>query len=102
MEYLFSYGTLQDLQVQEQIFGRLLKGKRDSALGFKKMENAVYGRYPLVINTNNPEDKVAGMAYEMDQADLKKADIYETSAYKRQKFPLESGDEAWIYIENSN
>tara|TARA_E500000318_G_C3521380_1_gene196550 strand:- start:657 stop:965 length:309 start_codon:yes stop_codon:yes gene_type:complete len=102
LEYLFSYGTLQDLQVQEYIFGRLLKGKEDAALGFKKMDNAVYGRYPLVVHTNNPEDKVAGMAYEVNDTDLKKADIYETSAYKREKFPLESGDEAWIYIENSN
>ncbi|WP_421813520.1 gamma-glutamylcyclotransferase family protein [Flagellimonas sp.] len=102
MKYLFSYGTLQELQVQEYIFGRLLKGKEDVALGFKKMDNAVYGRYPLVVNTKNPEDKVAGMAYEVNDADLKKADIYETSAYKRGKFHLESGDEAWIYIENSN
>lgn len=102
MEYLFSYGTLQDLQVQEHVFGRLLTGKPDAALGFKKLENAVYGRYPLVVNTKNPEDKVAGMAYGVNDADLEKADIYETSAYKREKFPLESGDEAWIYIENSN
>ncbi|NVN16734.1 gamma-glutamylcyclotransferase [Muricauda sp. HICW] len=102
MDYLFSYGTLQDHQVQQYIFGRLLHGKADVALGFKKLENAVYGRYPLVINTNNPEDKVVGVAYEVNEVDLKKADIYETNAYKRQKFPLESGDEAWIYIENSN
>lgn len=102
MEYLFSYGTLQDLQVQEYIFGRILDGKPDTALGFKKIENAVYGRYPLVIHTNNPKDKVEGMAYEVNDADLKKADIYETSAYKREKFRLESGEEAWIYIENSN
>ncbi|MBO0331224.1 gamma-glutamylcyclotransferase family protein [[Muricauda] lutisoli] len=102
MEYLFSYGTLQDLQVQQYIFGRLLKGRTDAALGFKKLENAVYGRYALVINTDNHEDKVMGMAYEVNETDLKKADIYETSAYKRQKFSLESGDEAWIYIENSD
>ena len=66
MEYLFSYGTLQDLQVQQYIFGRLLKGKADAALGFKKMENAVYGRYPLVVSTKNLGDKVAGMAYEVN------------------------------------
>jgi gamma-glutamylcyclotransferase (GGCT)/AIG2-like uncharacterized protein YtfP len=102
LAYLFSYGTLQDLQVQQYNFGRLLKGKADAALGFKKMENAVYGRYPLVVNTNNPGDKVVGIAYEVNDSDLKKADIYETIAYKREKFPLESGDEAWIYIENSN
>lgn len=102
MEYLFSYGTLQDPQVQEYIFGRILDGGPDTAPGFKKMENAVYGRYPLVIRTDNPEDKVEGMAYEVNDADLKKADIYETRAYKREKFRLESGEEAWIYIENSN
>lgn len=88
--------------MQKHIFGRLLTGKPDAALGFKKLENAVYGQYPLVVHTNNLENKVAGMAYEVNDSDLKKADIYETSAYKREKFPLESGDEAWIYIENSN
>ncbi|WP_293297347.1 gamma-glutamylcyclotransferase family protein [Allomuricauda sp.] len=102
MEFIFSYGTLQDTQVQEYIFGRILNGKPDTALGFKKIENAVYGRYPLVINTNDPEHKVKGMAYEVSDTDLLKADIYETNAYKREKFLLESGDEAWIYIKNSN
>lgn len=101
MEYLFTYGTLQDPQVQEYIFGRFLKGMPDALLGFKKMENAVYGRYPLVLQTNNYQDKVNGQVYEVTEDDLKKADIYETSAYKRKKFPLESGGTAWVYVENS-
>ncbi|WP_036381920.1 gamma-glutamylcyclotransferase family protein [Muricauda sp. MAR_2010_75] len=101
MEYLFTYGTLQDLQVQEYIFGRILDGKSDFLFGFKRFENAVYGRYPLVLHTQNGEDKVEGMVYEVSMADLKKADIYETSAYKREKFHLESGVVAWVYIENS-
>lgn len=101
MEYLFTYGTLQDLQVQEYIFGRTLTGVPGALLGFKKMENAVYGRYPLVLQTKNLEDKVGGTMYEVSEADLKKADIYETSAYKREKFLLESGTMAWVYIENS-
>lgn len=102
MEYLFSYGTLQDPQVQEYIFGRLLQGKTDTVLGFKKQDKAVFGRYPLVVHTGNPEDKVLGMAYKVNLNDLKKADIYETKAYKRELFTLESGDKAWIYVENSN
>ncbi|MBO0323829.1 gamma-glutamylcyclotransferase [Muricauda sp. CAU 1633] len=101
MEYLFTYGTLQDLQVQEYIFGRILDGKPDFLSGFKRFENAVYGRYPLVLHTENEEDKVEGMVYKVSIADLKKADIYETSAYKREKFHLESGTVAWVYIENS-
>lgn len=101
MEYLFTYGTLQDPQVQEYIFGRTLNGTPDALLGFKKMENAVYGRYPLVIQTKKMEDKVEGTRYEVSEIDLKKADIYETSIYKREKFPMESGSSAWVYIENS-
>ncbi|NAY92625.1 gamma-glutamylcyclotransferase [Muricauda sp. JGD-17] len=101
MEYLFTYGTLQDLQVQEYVFGRILHGYKDCLLGFKKMENVIYGRYPLVIRTENSEDKVVGKVYETELLDLEKADIYETSAYKREKFKLESGKEAWVYLENS-
>ena len=101
MELLFTYGTLQDHQVQEYIFGRTLNGLSDAILGFKKMENAVYDRYPLVLQTNNLSDKVDGRVYVVTESDLKKADIYETSAYKREKFALESGGEAWVYVENS-
>ncbi|MBO6531787.1 MAG: gamma-glutamylcyclotransferase [Muricauda sp.] len=102
MEYLFSYGTLQDPQVQESVFGRWLNGKTDAVTGFQKMENAVYGRYPIVAHTGNPKHKVKGMAYEVSAVDLKKADRYETEAYKRELFTLESGAKAWIYVENSN
>lgn len=101
MEYLFTYGTLQDPQVQEYIFGYILAGRPDFLFGFKRFENAVYGQYPLVLQTQNGEDKVEGMVYEVSITDLKKADIYETSAYKREKFRLESGTVAWVYIENS-
>lgn len=101
MTYLFTYGTLQDLQVQEYVFGRTIDGLPDHLLGFKKLENAVYERYPLVVQTQNPQDKVEGKVYEVSEIDLKKADIYETHAYKRQKFPLESGKKAWVYVENS-
>ncbi|TMU54702.1 gamma-glutamylcyclotransferase family protein [Flagellimonas algicola] len=102
MEYLFTYGTLQDLQVQQYIFGRILTGKSDFLSGFKKMENAIYNRYPLVIQSGNPKDTVQGMVYEITPLDLAKSDIYETSAYIREKVVLESGIEAWLYVKNSN
>ncbi len=101
MEHLFTYSTLQDEQVQEYLFGRILNGSEDYLLGFKRLENAIYNRYPLVIRTDNAEDKVHGMAYEVTLSDLQKADIYETTAYKREKFALKSGKEAWVYLENS-
>jgi len=102
MEYLFTYGTLQDTQVQEYIFGRILEGQSDSVLGFKVLENAVYGKYALAQQTSNLEDETPGVVYEVTLSELKKADVYETSAYRREKFPLKSGKQAWIYVENSN
>ncbi|MGX1931339.1 gamma-glutamylcyclotransferase family protein [Flagellimonas sp. 2504JD4-2] len=102
MEYLFTYGTLQDIQVQQYIFQRKLKGQPDSLRGFKRMDNAVYGRYPLVVRTNNPQNTVEGQVYEVSMEELSKADIYETSAYSRIKLTLESGIEAWVYLENSD
>lgn len=101
MEHLFTYGTLQDEQVQQYLFGRTLPGYQDSLLGFKRLENAVYQRYPLVVKTENTKDEVHGMAYEVSFSDLKKADIYETTAYKREKITLKSGKKAWVYLENS-
>ncbi|MEX0312792.1 MAG: gamma-glutamylcyclotransferase family protein, partial [Allomuricauda sp.] len=79
-----------------------LKGQNDSLIGFKRMENAVYGRYPLVIKTNNPENMVKGKVYKVSEEELYKADIYETNAYTWVKLPLESGVEAWVYLENSH
>ena len=70
-------------------------------MGFKRLENAVYGKYPLVALTDNPADIVQGMVYEVSETDLKRADIYETSAYKREKFRLRSGMDAWVYLKNS-
>ncbi len=102
MEYLFTYGTLQDEQVQQYIFNRTLFGKRDFLPGFKRMENAVYGRYPLVLQTHDPADYVEGKVYELTEPELKKADVYETAAYKRMKMPLRSGVSAWVYVENSH
>lgn len=101
MEHLFTYGTLQEEQVQQDVFGRLVQGHPDALLGFKKMENAVYGQYPVVIPTEDAKDKVKGTVYQVSLTNLEKADAYETDAYKREKFPLESGLEAWVYIENS-
>ncbi|RIV48536.1 gamma-glutamylcyclotransferase [Flagellimonas taeanensis] len=101
LEYLFTYGTLQEKQVQQDVFGHLVEGHPDALLGFKKMENAVYGQYPLVMRTADAKDKVKGTVYKVTITDLEKADVYESNAYKRVKFPLESGLEAWVYIENS-
>lgn len=100
--FLFTYGTLQDPQVQQYVFGRALEGKADKLPKFKWIENAVYGRYPLVKPTAIPSDFVTGMVYRVNEEELATCDIYETSAYRREIFSLNSGIEAWVYVENSD
>ncbi|WP_420603110.1 gamma-glutamylcyclotransferase family protein [Flagellimonas sp.] len=102
MEHLFTYGTLQDNQVQQYIFNRVLEGQSDSLPGFKRVENAVYDRYLLAVKTNRPEDKVEGKVYKVSLEELNKADIYETNAYQRVKMILTSGISAWVYVESLN
>ncbi|MEM8999475.1 MAG: gamma-glutamylcyclotransferase family protein [Bacteroidota bacterium] len=101
LEYLFTYGTLQNRQVQQYVFGRILKGIPDHITGYKYLENAIYQRYPLVQRSNNMKHTVKGMVYELSKSDLLRCDVYETSAYKREKVILQSGTVAWVYIENS-
>jgi hypothetical protein len=36
MALLFSYGTLQQVEVQRSTFGRLLRGERDELVGFEQ------------------------------------------------------------------
>lgn len=101
MPFLFTYGTLQDLQVQEYVFGRILKGHPDELPHFKRFKNAVYNRYPLVKPSKHSSDTVKGTVYKVTDDELTLCDAYETTAYKRNIFELTSGIKAWVYVDNS-
>ena len=101
MALLFTYGTLQDTQVQKYVFGRVLEGRQDELPKFKWIKNAVYDRYPLVQPTGSKNDSVMGWVYEVTDEELLTCDVYETSSYRRQRLKLASGNEAWVYVENS-
>lgn len=105
-QLLFSYGTLQDQSIQMKLFGRKLQGSTDSLEGFK-MEyidlntpdsewNARFV-YPIAIPTNSSEDCIEGVVYEVSTDDLKIADTYEGSSYRRIEFVLKSGRTCWFY-----
>lgn len=99
MEYLFTYGTLQENEVQLNLFKRKLGGGKEVLKGFLLSKNKVYGRYPTISRTNNSMDIVEGMAYEVTPSELKKADIYEGEGYERHTVVLASGKTAWAYME---
>lgn len=109
IQKLFSYGTLQQENVQIATFGRILKGTADSLTGYRldqvKIEDAkviaTSGKeyHPILIKTNDPNDTVIGTIFEISSNELKQADTYEVDAYVRVEGNFASGKTAWIYAD---
>ena len=107
MELLFSYGTLQQAQVQIANFGRKLKGKSDRLPNYRVGEIEITDQrvlresgkafHPILEYTGNPQDQVAGTVFELTAQELLQADDYEVDDYQRISAVLESGLRCWIY-----
>jgi gamma-glutamylcyclotransferase (GGCT)/AIG2-like uncharacterized protein YtfP len=102
MEQLFTYGSLQNADVQETIFGRKLEGKPEILVGYTVKEISIeeeFGmeKYPIIVPTQNEEDTISGILYELSPSDLQKTDTYEGYHYKRIQVALESKQTAWVY-----
>jgi gamma-glutamylcyclotransferase (GGCT)/AIG2-like uncharacterized protein YtfP len=109
MPLIFSYGTLQEENVQLFTFGRLLHGQRDELPGFEqslvRIEDpqivAASGKTHHANATFNGKDDscVSGTVFEITDAELAAADQYEqTAAYKRIAVTLASGKQSWVYV----
>ena len=97
MPYLFAYGTLQQDDVQRATFGRPLQGQHDALVGFER--TMVRGRLNVTA-TGRLDDRVAGIVFEVTDADLAAADRYEERAsYARIAGTLASGKQAWVYVD---
>lgn len=100
-EYLFTYGTLQDDMIQAAVYSRRLSGSPDILRGYRISDHKVAGAYPVIVNTNVPEDSVEGVVYMVTNKELLKTDAYEGVAYKRLRATLDSGKECWVYTGKS-
>lgn len=109
MPLLFSYGTLQEEQVQLSTFGRLLQGQRDELPRFEpslvKIEDpqaaAASGRthHANVTFNGRSDSRVSGTVFEITDTELAAADLYEEdAAYNRMTVTLASGKQAWVYV----
>ena len=105
MPLLFSYGSLQQPEVQRSTFGRLLHGEADELPEFEpslvQIEDvrivAASGvtHYANVIFNGRSDSRVAGSVFEISDAELVAADGYERIAnYKRIAATLASGKHA--------
>ncbi len=109
MPHLFSYGTLQQDDVQRATFGRLLSGSADVLPGYSRDMVAIDDpqvvatsgktHHPIVRRGGPAADGVAGTVFEISDAELAQADAYEVAAYRRVAVTLASGLSAWVYVD---
>ena len=111
MEYLFSYGTLRQQNVQLKNFGRLLDGAEDALKKFILKDIEITDKvvlevsdkkfHPILSYTGNEKDKVMGTVFKITSDELLKADGYEVEDYKRVEVTLESGRKSWAYVKKN-
>ena len=104
---LFSYGTLRQPEVQLATFGRLLTGRTAAVVGYRLdwltiTDPAVIAtsgsdRHPLLVPDASAA-AVPGTVFEITVDELLAADEYEVDDYTRVLVPLDSGEEAWVYV----
>jgi gamma-glutamylcyclotransferase (GGCT)/AIG2-like uncharacterized protein YtfP len=109
MPLLFSYGTLQQEEVQRATFGRALTGEKDLLLGYEpslvKIADPALARrlgrthHDNVAATGDDWSSVQGTVFEVTDAELAMADRFEAEfLYTRINGALASGKEAWVYV----
>ncbi|WP_033820646.1 gamma-glutamylcyclotransferase family protein [Kitasatospora sp. MBT63] len=106
---LFSYGTLQQGEVQLARFGRLLDGRPDALPGHRLDHVRITDPeviaasgsdlHPLVVVSTDPADAVDGSVFAITDAELAAADDYEADDYVRAEVALRSGTRAWAYLD---
>ena len=100
MPLLFSYGTLQQEDVQMTTFGRRLSGARDELPRFERAVATVGTRQHANVRFNGNEgSRVAGTVFEVSEEELARADEFEAQfSYQRITAALASGRQAWLYV----
>jgi hypothetical protein len=107
MPALFSYGTLQQPEVQLANYGRELEGSADVLVGYRLAPLTISDASVLALSgkavhwiaraSGDPADRIAGMLFHLSDAELAASDAYEVADYSPVEAALESGSWAWVY-----
>ena len=108
MPFLFSYGTLQQREVQQATYGRLLMGTRDALAGYRLealtisdpevVRSSGKAVHMIARHTGGPHDRIDGTCFHITDQELAMTDTYEVADYSRAEVELESGQRAFVYI----
>jgi GNAT superfamily N-acetyltransferase len=109
MPLLFSYGSLQQPDVQLATYGRRLEGHGDALVGYEPVLVMIadqglaarLGRthHNNVMANGSDASRVAGTVFEITDAELVSTDAYEAAFfYQRVAANLASGRQTWVYV----
>jgi gamma-glutamylcyclotransferase (GGCT)/AIG2-like uncharacterized protein YtfP len=108
-ELLFSYGTLQNIEVQLATFGRELDGCAEQLLGYKLamlqikdlavVELSGATLHPIAVVSNDENDFIDGVVFKITAEELAQSDKYEVDDYQRVEGVFKSGKKAWVYVQ---
>jgi gamma-glutamylcyclotransferase (GGCT)/AIG2-like uncharacterized protein YtfP len=109
MPLVFSYGSLQDEDVQKRTLGRAVRGFRDELRGFEPTQVAIQDptvaaalgktHHENVVRNGSDESRVPGTVLEVTDDELARIDRYEADdSYRRIAVVLASGAHAWVYV----
>lgn len=109
MPLLFSYGTLQQPDVQVSTFGRRLTSWPDALIGYEQstrvIEDEAFVRlsgkseHAIVRYTGHDAHRVVGVVLEVTEADVRHADAYEPAGYVRVLARVASARTVWVYVD---
>ena len=104
---LFSYGTLQQPEVQDSVFARRPPSWPDRVPAHRLdwititdpevIDVSGSDRHPVLVATGDPDDAVEGTALRITAAELAAADDYDVDDYDRTQVTLGAGGRAWVY-----
>ncbi len=105
---LFSYGTLQQPEVQDATFGRRLDSRPDAVTGFRVellkitdddvIATSGSDEHPVLRRCDDPDERVEGSLLLLSTQELEAADRYEVDDYSRIAVVTASGATAWVYV----
>lgn len=105
---VFSYGTLRQSEVQDVLFGEVVRTIDDSLPGWRLdwvtitdadvIRTSGSDRHPI-IRRGTAEDRVDGAYLVLGREwQLSAVDKYEVADHQRIEVPLASGTTAWVYV----
>lgn len=109
MPLLFSYGTLQQEQVQLETFGRLLQGEEDCLQGYalkmleitdpEVLRKSGQQFHPILEFSGSQQHQVKGTLFNLTEEEIARADDYEVDDYQRIQVTFQSEKTGFIYVK---